>query len=664
MRVDATLFDRFVAHSPQLLVSNSTSIPSVPFRKLLAQWDTCRKLQDGMIARRRACDRCAELVGHAFECSWAFVNLSDVLQKAQCAEEPPCGRCQRLGLQCTHDRPILPRGRPRKNTRRASKESVSPTNRSNGSGRAVARLAASPKSIFQSSMLPMDSSLTTELWEYIFASTDQIGILSALRRVDHKALIKHTQNTQNEILTSAPLQCALLSCGLLFRPPREGIDVQTMLEKLRNCALSEIPVISWDPQPIPAGDIYCLYIFANLGYLQHGLAHLADRWGTLAKSLACTERLRVQDLQGDAIEIERRLNSLLDLNSSVQSLLYNRPCNSRPNYDSTSAIIPHELFEAIESSQDSCQENIPQTSDSIWHRSSSPQAEEAMNEDESIGLGEGFFDLFLPLRDPLESALCFPALNSIKYRATMLNLEDYFISFPTHLMEFIHVRSPWQFESMIWFHGIHILLDAGADLLEIVFNSAFHRSQACTSAADNSILLGDVLKALANFPTALSRLNHATIFFIALSATVHSSILRQLYLEQKAAPHVLLESAKAHEMTLELILQVNPTCDHPVIQAAKSVVTAHLEWFSQAPTPETCPLADYFEEMKYYRWVSRGRGITKLDEETAAQLFQATLQKYDETPMVSNLPQDILSVFDPEARINQPGTFDLKILFR
>jgi hypothetical protein len=38
-----------------------------------------------------------------------------------------------------------------------------------------------------------------------------------------------------------------------------------------------------------------------------------------------------------------------------------------------------------------------------------------------------------------------------------LDLEDYYLSFPSHLLEFSSLTHPYQAEAMIWLHGIFII---------------------------------------------------------------------------------------------------------------------------------------------------------------------------------------------------------------
>jgi hypothetical protein len=264
-----------------------------------------------MASRPRACDRCAEL-------------------KAQCSGGEPCSRCQRLDVACTMRRPLRSRGRPKTGqtgsaaTQRARRAtSVSATVADSDSQR-------SPVEQYQTRSpptdLPIDSSMANELLDRICSNLHHIGILSAFRRQHH------CLHPDSSFLATRAVRCTLLACAILFKrdaSPHARNDSsenpQTLAENYRMHALSDIPILTWKSRAIHRGDIYCLYILASLGYLEQSTTEIADRWATLASSLASPVIANVQSHLPDweLDEVDRRIASLLNLNRPIQRLLYN-----------------------------------------------------------------------------------------------------------------------------------------------------------------------------------------------------------------------------------------------------------------------------------------------------------------------------------------------------
>jgi hypothetical protein len=284
-----------------------------------------------------------------------------------------------------------------------------------------------------------------------------------------------------------------------------------------------------------------------------------------------------------------------------------------------------------------------------------------------MSIGEGHFDLYLPLQRPFEIALSLPAYNDAAYKTAIDSLENYFITFPTQLMNLDGLIVPWQFEAMLWFHGIHILLNSGPDFLELLMDSTFLASPGMTSATDHAILLGDILEAMNTKRFVFVEVCHATIFFIALSATVHIALLRQMLLEGRLIPLIFRQSLLIHQIALSLVLELNSTCNHSLIRTIRELLTYFIQLLdgsaSASDPSEDTAFSVLVNDLSFYRWVPTGRGLIPLDPHTASQLLRVTMNKYSVDQTTSPLSCNILTIMDPDSRINQLNTFDLSILF-
>ncbi|KAH8728417.1 hypothetical protein GQ44DRAFT_702276 [Phaeosphaeriaceae sp. PMI808] len=487
-----------------------------------------------------------------------------------------------------------------------------------------------------------DQSLATHLIDQVLSSAHQVGLLSAFRR-DHRKAVAAPDDFS--LLANPALQSALLVYSLLCGSERQ--DSRCLAGKCRTHALADISALVAGSRSIHRGDLYCLYILANLGYLHEATTEMALRWAAMAGCLESVfpQHVGMQDYQ--QAEAYRRVKSLLDMNSYAQMLLYNRPVAN----DMTSNTSVR--------SQNQNEPSKPQEPDHEWHQHPTTTLADVVFADAS----EGFFELFLPLQAPLKVALTRPAHDTSAYRGVVDCLEQYFIAFPTRLMTLSNVVTLWQFEAMIWFHGIFILLNTGPNFLEILVDPGFLRGPSCTRAADHAILLGDIIASLKPTTFNPSQLSHVTIFFIALSSTIHASLLPLIYLERLPVPDVFLGSAQVHQGILETILTESQSCDHPLIQVTQKILSFNIQQACGSLIDEEIRLAEFLLVLKYYRWTSEGCGLIKLNDDAATRLLQATTEKLHHDSTTSVLAPNLLSLFDPNRRICRPDTFNLSILY-
>ena len=85
-------------------------------------------------------------------------------------------------------------------------------------------------------------------------------------------------------------------------------------------------------------------------------------------------------------------------------------------------------------------------------------------------------------------------------------LEEYFLNFPTDLLDYASLNFAYEAEAMVWFHGIYIVQcrfvrlhyrltltkrDVGRDLTDILFHDA-SASTKFSAALEHSLLLSEV----------------------------------------------------------------------------------------------------------------------------------------------------------------------------
>ncbi|KFA81312.1 hypothetical protein S40288_09273 [Stachybotrys chartarum IBT 40288] len=639
-----------------------------------------------MNRQMRACDRCAEL-------------------KAQCAAgESPCSRCRRLGLRCTRDRPALVRGRPRKYAakKQSSRQppshppaSPKPPQWPDSAPDCDADVDAdvviqpdpdpNPAPAPSSSPpdggtlladddvedLPIGLALAESLLRNVLDSAHCIGILSAFRRGHYRiegcsetgmAVPSAVRDYEFGFLKSRAILFTLFACSESFTPKtsERTSPGEQRLEDYRIYALSDIPILTWKSRPVSNSHIYCLYLLSNLGYLHHELTNMAGRWAMLSETLAssCLRPASAispgsQSAHDGLMEIDQRILALVSLNSDVHGLLFNQ----RFKNDGASVQTPDVIGRYVADKEEYLGPAVP---DCAWHE---PFGCLLGGPDPAFKPEEGFFDLFIPLQACLKQALSLPTHEALAHSLVARSLEDYFVTFPSSIMKLAQVKLSWQLEAMIWFHGIYLLINSGPDLVTVL--TSITETMSTAHAADHALLLAEILPHLLRMESAVLHISHLTIYFIALSAALHVFLLQRIYTGPYAVPPLLLDSAKVHARMLDTILEENRTCDHPCIQSVARMLALVVATRSVDAHVESSQLASPLEQLRLYRWIPGGRGLLPVDD-LAAGALTATPSSVGQgvgevIPPGPSL--DLQKVFDPTIRINEPGTFDLSILF-
>ncbi|KAM5350943.1 hypothetical protein ACJ41O_003666 [Fusarium nematophilum] len=452
--------------------------------------------------------------------------------------------------------------------------------------------------------------------------------------------------------------------SLLAGPPSAPpSSAETLSEDCRIYALSDIPILTWKSRAVSRSDAYCLFLISNLGYLQKDTTEMAARWAMLSEMLAFTAlpssallvSLPPSVIADGPMELDRRINGLLALNAQVQRVLYNRPSDD----EISSSHVLEGMARSLENSH-VVHGWSPAMPDASWHQSSVSD-QDGTSTAPAAPPDQGFFDLFLPLRALLKAAMSSPRQGDIAHNHVAHGLEDYFINFPTSIMEFSAISLPWQLEAMIWFHGIYLLLTCGPDIYNVIVDPNFASSVVFAHAADHAVPLGEILPYLLTLESAMLRVMPLTIYFVALSAAGHIGLLQHVY-RGLSAPLLLLGSAQQHSDALGAILEASRTCDHPSIQSVEGILSLILSARSNGTNVEPESLSAYMENLQCYRWVPGGRGLLPIDQTSAMALIQSPSTGSDIDMSLAPSP-GLQTVLDPNSRINRPGTFDLSILF-
>lgn len=497
--------------------------------------------------------------------------------------------------------------------------------------------------------LSLDPAIQLQLLDDVLGLTQQVGVLAVLRRNHRKILADNISlspgdwEAENNFLTSRSVIAALLLCGSCFQPAFGSIFGEALIEECRTRSLSDMAVLTWNSRPISPSDIYCLCLLSNLSFLNHELTEVAGRWAMLSKILALSH-MSLSSPSSSLPELHRRVLSLLDINTQVHAVLFNQYKHGNQRYSGLpvqTLDLPSDFLNGT---------SLP---DVTWHGCSHHHD----------STKEGYFNLFLPLQQIMQTAQFFSSTPSGLHNPVAEALEDYFISFPTRLMEMDKVNLAWQLEAMIWFHGIYIYTAGCPDFLNILLLPRVLQDSSFANVADHAILLGDILPFLTGIDSAILRLSHLTVYFVALSAAVHVSMIRGLHDNTSSAPPLLIRSARAHEHVLRSICESNLTCTHPVLENILKILTTTLHAESHGRQVDLEELIPHLQAIKRYRWIPGGRGLLCMDEAKADDLLQELIHQHMASDFSLISSSDIQRILKPSTRINQPGTFDLSILF-
>ena len=505
--------------------------------------------------------------------------------------------------------------------------------------------------------LPLDPSIQLGMLDTVLDSACNVGALSVFRR-NHRKIVSDQLCTSSfhkqvefDFLTSRSVIPALFMYSRLFHPTPSVPLPETFAEDCRMHALSNLPTLTWKAGPTAPGDIYCLCLLSTLGYLDHDITEVAGRWAVLSENLAASGVPSSLSTPSTP-ELWRRILSLVDINTEVHSILFNRYLYGDCWKNVTIMTDPSANYGS----------ERPTVSDAEWNQQWDQPDAQGYTRRQVPSAEESFFNLFSPLRRIMKAAQFYTLLESHIQDSVSDALEEYFLTFPTGIMELEKVELVWQLEAMIWFHGIYLYTTSGPDFLNILLSPDIVKSSAFPRTAEHSILIGDIIPYLIRMENALVYIFHLTIYFVALSAAVHIAMIRSLHNSDSSAPPLLVRSARAHEKALQLIVSKNPACTHPIIKGISRILSLVLHSVSHGAQIEVEDLIPSIQQVKCYRWMPEGRGLLSMNEELAENLLQGLLTRHRPGDLSIGSLSEIQHILRPASRITQAGTFDLSIL--
>ncbi|KAM5341434.1 hypothetical protein ACJ41O_014465 [Fusarium nematophilum] len=372
--------------------------------------------QMGVIQTPRSCDRCFSL-------------------KTQCDLAEVCGRCRRLGLECTNVRPVRPKGRPRKLER--------PNEAPTFSEPCLAPLAdLISRSLDQVSTRHLGPAFAAALLEHITSTSHGHGFYAALLALAPPTSSAHVSSSQPPGILADPaasltptLVCSLLSVALDLRQQSLIIPDQqsTKLNKdsLRARSLARIPQVS-SRYESSVSDALSLLFFSYTWCFSCEHMYVSVRWAALARVIIT-----------DAVKVPAsRPYALQDLEQRITDLVLREPqLGSRPWRDAHDA------------------------------------------------------------------------------------LEEFYIFFPTELLKYDDIKFQYQAESMIWMHGLYIILYAGRDFLTILMDPNALSDETLRHALGHSLLLGEVLPVVDRLGGGFEFVSPALLFFVLVSSAIQIATL-------------------------------------------------------------------------------------------------------------------------------------------
>lgn len=629
---------------------------------------------------KRACDICATL-------------------KTQCNLENPCGRCARLNLTCTTERPQKPKGRPLKahsqglETKRASTSRQPLRQKSSASGPSV----DTPKIEFQSLLesmlgnakapspqisgmlkeledLPLNHTVVSSLLDHIFSSTQQYGLFGAVIPRNSHLQTRSSEGLSfiSAIICSKELLCSLLSVAIRslkqMLPPERFEEADILHDALKQNALSSIPALVWRSSEQRLSHALSLLILSGSSCFTVPTLEIAERWGSLA-SLIWRDMSHGSPVDMDvSSELQRRSIAAISVLDRTLSLLH---YSRSPTY-------------AIQTSQHQIKSptlQIPLIDDSLWHSNRYTSGDKFHLQ--ALTTGESYFNLFLPLLSPLDELLINGDGGSATRTKLTAQLEDYFLSFPVSLMNYENIKYIFQVEAMMWMHGIYILLDASLDFPTLLLDRNWPKTPGFIAALEHSLLLGEALPTIIRIKPYLHPTSPATVMFVLLSSIVQSIACSQFnpshFLDtqhdQPQLPATLKTSVSRHIEFLSQIRVPSSPYNHPMIRIVHTILQHSYDSASRSSTAfsQLSLSPPPTQELKYYRFIPSGTGIVPLGESWADALWNATVEKYQVKPMISDFDSGqnqrervchaINVIADPTARICQEGYFDLNIRY-
>ncbi|KAF4990714.1 hypothetical protein FDECE_14265 [Fusarium decemcellulare] len=542
----------------------------------------------GAIQPSRSCDRCFSL-------------------KTQCDLAEVCGRCRRLGLECTNLRPVRPKGRPRKPDRPSEvPESPDPC---------LSPLADLIKGCLdQASTRRLGPALAEALIEHITSTSHGHGFYATLLRIDPLESSVRVSNNQSSGIVAGPemsltptLVSSLLSVALdlLQQSPVLPDQQSTTLNQdlLLASSLARIPQVSSRHEPsVP--DALSLLFFSYTWCFTCQHLDMSRRWATLARVII-TDAIRHPVLGCHAFQgLSQRTFVGIALQERILGLLHYN--NSDPS--------PYEQGTVSSGMRLGKVQNVL-----VVRASRYP--------------GRLRFVIELMVFRVADFVLQEPQSGSCAWRDAYDALEEFYIFFPPGLLKYDDVEFLYQAESMIWMHGLYIILYVGRDLLSILMDPDALSGETLRHALGHSLLLGEILPTVDRLGGEFEFISPALLLFVLVSSAIQIAVLGRYLFDLGnidtttntdldvalgsptfSVPAKLVESSWRH---LQIVSAIRSRCgryDSPLVtEIQRLLASCHSCVALGCQQSQAIPATT----LMLYRWKGRGTGINPLEKSVA-----------------------------------------------
>ncbi|KAJ6011276.1 hypothetical protein N7451_002688 [Penicillium sp. IBT 35674x] len=364
---------------------------------------------------------------------------------------------------------------------------------------------------------------------------------------------------------------------------------------LHASALSSIPNIASRSNQPSLSSVFCLLLLSHTWAIAEHFKKIPLQWCSLARIIfdSCEKGDEGTSLYSK--EFARRTEIALSLQESALFLVNN--CMH---------IRPHP-----------CEPNIPSPfiSDEKWHSSNRSSDFEQIHMPGS----HTFFALFQPFINIVRKVAQEPGIGSPPWREVERRLEEYFFHFPEGLLKFNNISHSFQFEAMIWLHGLFIVLYSTRDFVNLLKKTTFLEASRFNHLFEHSLLLGEVIPPLLSTNPHLESLTPTTIYLLCISSAIHCLALRQFIFQSDFArispPAKLITSTQAHIEILRALDGTYKRCDLQVIREFLHMLSACLRAATRGSRTGVGNLS--CEKLYLYRWTGAGAGMVQMREKDA-----------------------------------------------
>ncbi|KAE8358635.1 hypothetical protein BDV27DRAFT_66015 [Aspergillus caelatus] len=578
----------------------------------------------------RSCDRC-------------------FIMKTQCDLAEVCGRCKRLGLECTNIRPVKSKGRPRKSQRpnQPQGDTQPPTR-----GRTPERVSPYPPDMIIQAVLTglnqhVDPLLAGPLLQHIRTLRPGHGLCAVMLAEPHSAVDNGLD------IHNPALYCSIISIVLeLWQRRVHQPDEQSLQQKrdlIREEALSRIPHIFSRSEP-SVSDALSLLLLSHTWCLTSQHIDAAAQWTALAHFII-NNSIKGRDLLSYAPrEVDKRVSFGCTLQESTLNLLHYSAINHGEQKVAT---------------------------DHLYHIFNVSPVSECNSASASQRFPAEYLALFIPLIRICSLVLTEPPSGSRDWLNAYDDIEAFYIAFPISLLRFDNLRFLYQAEAMVWMHGLLIILYVGRDLLSILLRPL--DDDTLRHVLNHSLLIGEVLPSIERLADGFEDTSPALIFFLLLSCAVHIATLGRYALDQGRAvlfaasdesgtsasiPQKIITSSWMH---LHIVSQIRKSCpryDLPLLtDIERLLAVCYSRTVLGVASAETVSAT----QLMLYRWKGRGGGVAPLRVPMALAEWEFPQRPEDDIlkciPNHTELsPGIVAELCDSQSRIVQEGYFDLSIV--